>query len=233
MFISQTLNNCGPASVAEVLDFLGLHRTQAQVAQVLRPNLPAYGMSLAGVPFYAESLGMRTVEGVGASDTLVKTFVANGLPVIVSDLVSRQEPIRHFRPIDGYDDGAGYFIGSDPYLGPNHRISYADFDDLWQISGGRFVVLYPPDRQPLVDAIMASYDRASAYQQALAKAELRAAQQPRLAWSWMDLADSQIELGQLSAASRSVQQAAQLGLPFESHWLQLKLQRATSGTAAA
>ncbi|HLY67324.1 MAG TPA: C39 family peptidase, partial [Chloroflexota bacterium] len=98
-FISQTLNNCGPASVAEDLDYWGIQRTQAQVASVLRPDLPLYGMSLYGVPFYATSVGLSSFESMGGTQQLIKAFVANGIPVIVSDLVSQQEHIRHFRPI--------------------------------------------------------------------------------------------------------------------------------------
>lgn len=227
MFISQTLNNCGPASIAEVLNYHGVQRTQAQVAAVLRPDLPAYGMSLYGVPFYAESVGMKATGGVSGSDQLLKAFVANGLPVIVADQVSRADATRHFRPIDGYDDAGGWFIGSDPYLGPNHQISYADFDDIWHISGGRWVVLYPPAKQGLVDAILARYgNRAAALEAGLQRAEQRVAQQPKLPWSWLELADAQIDSGNLKNAGPNIQKGAQLGLPFEAHWLQMKLQRA-------
>ncbi len=231
-FISQTLNNCGPASIAEVLNYFGTQRSQTQVAAVLRPDLPDYGMSLYGVPFYAESVGMKAVGGVAGSDDLVKAFVANGLPIIVADQVSRTDATRHFRPIDGYDDQAGYFIGSDPYLGPNHQISYAEFDDIWRISGGRWVVLYPPGKQDLVDSVLARYgNRSQAIQAGLQRAEQRVAQQPKLPWSWLELADMQIDSGHLKDAGPNIQKGIQLGLPFEAHWLQLKLQRA-GGLAA-
>lgn len=234
LFISQTLNNCGPASVAEVLDFFGLHRTQAQVAQVLRPDLPAYGMSLYGVPFYAETVGMSATEAVGGTDTLLKALISNGIPVIVSDLVSKTENIRHFRPIDGYDDAAGYFIGSDPYLGPNHKISYADFDDLWKISNNRWVIVYPPDKQPLVDTVLAQYwNRSAALQDGLQRAQQRVATQPNLPWSWLELADMQIDAGNLADAGTNLQAGMARGVPFEGHWLQLKLQRAAANPRTA
>ena len=226
IFISQTLNNCGPASIAEILNYFGVQRSQAQVASVLRPDLPAYGMSLYGVPFYAESVGMRAAGGLSSSDELVKAFVANGLPVIVADQVSRSDPTRHFRPIDGFDDKDGYFIGSDPYLGPNHRINYADFDDLWRISLNRWVVIYPPDKQDLVDAVLARYwNKEQAIEAGLQRSQQRQAQQPRLPWTWLELADIQIEMGDVKSANENIQKGAALGLPFEAHWLQLKLQR--------
>jgi uncharacterized protein len=234
LFISQTLNNCGPASVAEVLDFYGLHKTQAQVAQVLRPSLPVYGMSLYGVPFYAESVGMQSIEAVGGTDVLLKALISNGIPVIVSDLVSKTENIRHFRPIDGYDDGGRYFIGSDPYLGPNHKISYADFDDLWKISNNRWVILYPPDKQPLVDSVLTQYwNKSAALQAGLQRAQDRVSTQANLPWSWLELADMQIDAGDLSDATANLQKGMQIGVPFEGHWLQLKLDRAAANQQQA
>ncbi len=232
IFISQTLNNCGPASIAEILNYFGTRRSQAEVAAVLRPDLPTYGMSLYGVPFYAESVGMRAAGGIAGTDELIKAFVANGLPVIVADQVSLTDATRHFRPIDGYDDQEGWFIGSDPYLGPNHKIAYADFDDLWRISTNRWVVIYPPDKQDLVDAILARYwSREKAVQAGLERANQRMAQQPRLPWTWLELADLQIDMGDLKSAGENIQKGSALGLPFEAHWLQMKLQRASSRAA--
>jgi hypothetical protein len=232
IFISQTLNNRGPASIAEVLNYYGVQRTQAQVAAVLRPNLPDYGMSLYGVPFYAESVGMNASGGINGSPALVKAFVANGLPVIIADLVSPIDRTRHFRPIDGYDDAGGYFIGSDPYLGPNHKISYSEFDELWKISTQRWVVIHSPDKRDLVDSILARYwSKDQALQAGFQRAQQRMSQQPNLPWTWLELADLQIEAGDLKDASANIQKGTQLGLPFEAHWLQLKLQRA-SGQAA-
>ncbi|MBV9120797.1 MAG: C39 family peptidase [Chloroflexi bacterium] len=227
-FISQTLNNCGPASVAEDLSFWGIQRSQAQVAQVLRPDLPDYGMSLYGVPFYVESVGMRAYGMVGGTQQLIKAFIASGIPVIVADLVSSDERIRHFRPIDGYDDNGKFFIGSDPYLGANHKIGYTEFDELWKISNNRFSLIYPPDRQGLVDTILRDeWDRNAALQAGLKLTSERAATQPNLPWTWLEMADLQIENGDLKDAGPNIAKGAKLGVPYEAHWLQLKLQRAT------
>jgi hypothetical protein len=199
---------------------------------VLRPDLPAYGMSLYGVPFYAESVGMRAAGGVNGNDEMMKALVANDIPIIVSDLVSPTDATRHFRPIDGYDDGPGYFIGSDPYLGANHKISYADFDGLWKISNNRWVVIYPPNKQAPVDGVLGRYwNRGQALQAGLQRAELRTLQQPNLPWSWLDLADMQIDGGNVKDAGPNIQKGIQLGLPSEARWLQMKLQRATGPAA--
>jgi hypothetical protein len=88
MNIVQTWNNCGPASLAEVLAYWGISRTQAQIQAVQRVDGPTRGMTPYGVPAYARSLGMRALVGVGGTEALVKALISNGFPVIVSQQVS-------------------------------------------------------------------------------------------------------------------------------------------------
>jgi len=66
-FISQTLNNCGPASVAEVLSYWGIQRSQGQVQAILRADGNPRGMVPYGVPAYMHSMGMDVVMGVGGT----------------------------------------------------------------------------------------------------------------------------------------------------------------------
>ena len=99
MNIAQTWNNCGPASLAEVLAYWGISRTQGQIQAILRVDGPARGMTPYGVPGYARSLGMRALVGVGGTEALVKALISNGFPVIVSQQVSITYRIGHYRPI--------------------------------------------------------------------------------------------------------------------------------------
>src|SRR5207253_1156205 len=97
-FISQTVNNCGPASIAEVLHFWGINRSQDEVQSAVRGSDP-YGMTPATVPAYAQSLGMEVfIAGNGGTD-LLKALIANGFPVIANQTVSLNDPTFHFRPI--------------------------------------------------------------------------------------------------------------------------------------
>lgn len=77
-YISQTLNNCRPASVAEVLGYWGIDRSQGQVQAVLRADGNSRGMAPFGIPGYAKDLGMRALLGVEANQVLVKALVSNG-----------------------------------------------------------------------------------------------------------------------------------------------------------
>jgi uncharacterized protein len=221
-FISQTLNNCGPASVAEVLDYWGIDRTQGQVQTILRADGNPGGMVPYGVPGYMHSLGMGVVIGVGGTDEEIKALVSGGFPVIVNQWVSTSDHVGHFRPIEGYDDVRGGFIASDPYLGPNHFISYADFDQIWTTNSRRFIVIYPPSRQTAVERILAAsgWDKTAAYQADLTKQELRQAPRAtsandvlrnatyRQGYGALNLAWDQLQLGQLDAARASLRTAS-------------------------
>src|SRR5581483_8315023 len=99
--------------------------------------------------------GMNTLMGVGGSQQLVKSLVANGFPVNVSQWVSLTDHYGHYRPIEGYDDAKGVFIASDPYLGPNHQISYDEFGKIWN-TNNRFMVIFPTAKQPLLLAVLAA-----------------------------------------------------------------------------
>ena len=221
-FISQTLNNCGPASVAEVLNYWGIYRTQGQVQAILRADGNPGGMVPYGVPGYMHALGMDVVIGVGGTDEEIKALVAGGFPVIVNQWVSLSNHYGHFRPIEAYDDARGGFVSSDPYLGPNHFISYADFDEIWTTSSRRFIVIYPPSRQAAVQAMLAAngWDKAATYQADLTKQEQR--QTPhtsaantvfrnsdyRQGYGALNLAWDELQLGQFDAARASLQTAA-------------------------
>jgi hypothetical protein len=171
--IPQTWNNCGPASVAEVLAYYGISRSQDQVRAVLRGDGNPYGMAPYGVPAYMRSLGMRALLGIDGSERLLKELIANGFPVIVSQWVSLADHVGHYRPLQAYDDAQGLFVSSDPYLGQGHTIAYGEFDAIWQTTNRRFMVLYPPRREALLQAVLraAGWDYVRAYRQDLAHQE--------------------------------------------------------------
>jgi hypothetical protein len=231
IFISQTLNNCGPSSVAEVLDYYGIHKTQGEVQSVLRADGNPGGMSPFGIPSYARGLGMATLMGAGGSDALMKALVAGGFPVIVSQWVSLSDHYGHYRPIEAYDDARGVFVSSDPYLGPNHAIGYDEFDKIWASSNNRFYVIYPPDRQAQLKAIVGSvgWDPTSAYmaditvQQARLDAGEAAGPQGwgfRRGYSALTMAWDNLQLGDVPAAQRALDVARNLGAsPIVVGWI--------------
>lgn len=232
--IPQTWNNCGPASIAEVLAYWGISRTQGQAQAVLRVDGPGAGMTPYGVPSYARSLGLRTLSGVGGTAALVKALVARGLPVIVHQVVSLSDQVGHWRPIEAYDDAGAVFVASDPYLGPNHGIGYAEFAQIWAERGNAFVVLYPPSRQAALAAAIAAsgWNQAAAYTRdmALLKAyqlDASPAGTPASAgagYRYLGLAWDAAHMGQSTAARAYLQMATRAGAnPIEVQWVRAEI----------
>ncbi|HVA24435.1 MAG TPA: C39 family peptidase [Chloroflexota bacterium] len=236
VYIRQTLNNCGPAAVAEVLHFWGVDQTQGQAQAALRPDGNNRGMWPYGVPGYASKLGVSSLMGVGGNPALLKALVANGFPVIVSQWVSASDHEGHYREIEGFDDNRQVFVSTDSYLGPNHEISYAEFNQIWT-GNQRFMVLYPPAKQTLLNAVLASanWDKAAAYQADILKQQARASD-PAVPKTFhrsdrgLGLAWDHIQLGNLDAARAEIQQATAAGAnPLMVGWLNQALAGAAKG----
>jgi len=151
--IDQTLNNCGPASIAEVLRYYGVTHSQSELKNLLRPNTN-YGMFVGPMGAYASSIGMRSLIRERATPALVKALIRKGVPPIVEDSVSAADPDLHYRAIEAYDDARGIFIAADTLLGPRHAISYAEFDQIWKSTRNQIVVIYPQVMQGPVDAAL-------------------------------------------------------------------------------
>ncbi|HLQ33758.1 MAG TPA: C39 family peptidase [Chloroflexota bacterium] len=246
LFISQTLNNCGPSSVAEVLDYWGIHKSQGEVQAVLRADGNQFGMAPFGMPAYARSVGLSAWMGAGGSDQLIKALVSKGFPVIVSQWVSVYDHYGHYRPIGAYDDARGVFISSDPYLGPNLAISYDEFDKIWASSNNRFYVIYPPAREPLLRSVLASvaYEPTSAYQSdiAIQQARLNGGQINgpqgwgfRRGYSALSMAWDNLQLGDIAAAQRALDWARVQGTSaIVTGWIadEIKLRQGSAGAVA-
>jgi hypothetical protein len=234
--IPQTWNNCGPSSVAEVLGYWGINRTQDQVKAVLRADGNLHGMSPYGVPAYARGLGLRSLLGIAGNERLIKLLVSQGFPVIVSQFVSLADHVGHYRPIQAYDDHTGEFVSSDPYLGQNHAISYAEFDAIWKSTNRRFMVLYPATKQALLDRVLstAGWNQRKAYAADLSRVRGQLAgtvadttgygshRNYQLAIAWDEL-----ELGDKAAARQAIALATRAGAnPTVLGWVTAELARA-------
>jgi hypothetical protein len=151
--------------------------------------------------------------------------------VIVAQWVSVAEHIGHYRPIEAYDDRQGVFVASDPLLGPAHAISYGDFVRIWAGRHGQFIVLYPPSRQALLNAVLAAagWNKTRAYRAALASQLAHAhrsgaaGQEPGgggAYYQYYNTAWYEVQLGQYAAARRTLRQGQVAGAsPIVLGWI--------------
>ncbi len=232
--IPQTYNNCGPATVAEVLAYWGIARTQGQVQAALRVDGSIVGMTPYGVPSYARDLGLRTLIGVGGNAALIKHFVQNRLPVIVHQVVSLNDSTGHWRPVEAYDDTQGVFVTSDTYLGAGYRLAYDTFARLWAQRGYAFTVLYPAARQVAVSASLsaAGWQKAAAYRHDLVLLEANrldaspasAPASAAAAYRYLAMAWDASQLARASDARAFLRQATRAGAsPIEVRWISAEI----------
>ena len=233
LYIRQTLNNCGPASIAEVLTYWGRPRSQDQAQAVVRADGSPWGMAPYAVPAYVRSVGMRSMIGVAAGEGTIKALVAHGFPVIVNQLVSLAYQVRHYRPIEAYDDRTRTFVAADPYLGPGHVIGYAEFGRIWSVSDDRFIVIYPASREHLLATVLrsAGWSRSAAYRRDLSWQRQRMAHPPadapvelRRYYGYTSIAWDLMELGRTAAARSELNVALRQGAnPVVVGWIRAEM----------
>jgi len=128
-FHSQEEYQCGPASLAMVLQYYGAPVDQDEITRAL--YIPSVRGTLnLDLEFYARRRGFqaRSFEGTLAR---AKEEIRQGRPLIVfQDLGAALWPVPHFAVLLGYDDRAGAVVlhsGTTPY----RVLSYAEFERSW------------------------------------------------------------------------------------------------------
>jgi hypothetical protein len=133
-----------------------------------------------------ENWGLRSIWRNNGTNDLLRRLVANGFVPMVTQWM--QEPsisrIAHWRTVRGYDDAKGTFYVNDSMLGNMVPLSYDFFGRNWQSFAYRYMVIYRPDQEPLLQAIIGKdwsdiSVRQSMYERAKAEA---IAQDTNFAW---------------------------------------------------
>lgn len=179
--VPQTFNNCGPATLSMIMTWAGNPKNQQELGRVMRPYQNPQGdnddksINSAEFTYWAQQYGMYALHRPNGTPELLKTFVSNGIPVVIKSWLHPNEDIGHFRIIKGYDDNRRIFIQDDSYDGPNLTLNYDDFLPMWQPFNYEYFIVVDKKQQPLVDAIIgAEKDEQTAWRNALARAEREA-----------------------------------------------------------
>jgi hypothetical protein len=183
----QSLNNCGPAAVVMALSTIGVDVNQETARLALRGIDVRRGMGPQGVgPWVKENFDLRSTWRNGGTNDLIKRLIANGFVPMVTQWM--QDPsvsrIAHWRTVRGYDDALGVFYVNDSMLGNMVPLSYDWFARNWQSFAYRYMVIYEPAQEPLLQAVLGKdwsemYVRQSMYERAKNEA---VAQNTNFAW---------------------------------------------------
>lgn len=132
----ETLNAgmCGPASLKMVLEYLGLSKTEKELAELCKVDVNL-GTSDALIKNAAETLGFAVEIKNNSSFDDVQKWINRGLPVIVDWFtrgVSNSDSAvcdGHYSVVVGLDDE--YIYLQDPEIGGLRKIERNDFLRVW------------------------------------------------------------------------------------------------------
>lgn len=230
----QTWNNCGPATLAMNLSYYGSTLDQADIGDVLRRYADDKNVSPEELVSFAQSQGYQAQLRVNGSAELARTFLANGIPLLIETWLEEtpNDGLGHYRLLVGYDDARASWIGYDSYVSTELvstnladyqgiYMPYAQTANWWKVFNGNYVLVYPPDREPLVQAILgAAYDPAVMWQEAKARAQAEIDVNPSDAFAHFNLGTVLVQEGDYAGAAAAYDQARALGLPWRMLWYQ-------------
>lgn len=227
-FVSQSFNNCGPASLSMVMSMFGTFVDQETLADRMRPfHNPAGGVddkSIFADEFvkYAKEQGFEALQRPNGDIRMIKTLIANDIPVVVRTWLNDYEDIGHFRIVKGYNDETGTIIQDDSYQGPNLTYTYNAFNTLWQPFNYGYILVYPKEKAAVVAAILGSQmDEETAYRDSIIRAEQELAENPKAFYPLFNIATASYYLGDYQKTVTYYEQAAP-SLPQRMLWYQIE-----------
>ncbi len=210
----QSLNNCGPAAVVMALSTLGVDADQETARLALRGADWRRGMGPGPVDPWVRGLyGLRSMYRSNGTNALLKALVSNGFAPLVTQWM--EDPtisrIAHWRTVAGYDDAKGAFFVNDSMRGRHVELGYEWFDRNWQPFSYRYMVIYKPDDEPLLRAIVGAEwsertMRQRFYERARSEARARGDSQ-----SWLAYGEAAYQNGLFAEAVAAFEKGLALG----------------------
>lgn len=239
--VRQAFNNCGPANLTQVLNWYGNPITQEDIASYLKPNPEDRNVSPWQIADYVNQFTAGQFKASvhsGGTQELIKRLVAAGYPVVIEKGYEVNNVwYGHYLTVYGYDDTLTQFYTQDTYLGPwdgsGRPASYQEVSTYWPQFNYTFYVVYKPEQEAEVQAIIGPelLDRETMWRNAAAIAQAEIDADPDNAFAWFNLGTSLTELGAMvlegnatyyQAAVQAFDQAREIGLPPHMLWYQHK-----------
>lgn len=221
------LNYCGPANFSMALTFWGWNGNRDVIGKAVKPsdkdkNVMPYELQ----DYIAQKVpDMTSIVRYGGDIDLLKRLVAEGFPVVVEkgikevDLNGKFSWMGHYAFVTGYEEPAKELIYQDTYQpdgaprGLNRHIGYDEFNQGWRAFNYVFIVVYPFDREALVNILLGDYvDNAWATRHALevAQDELGTLKGEDEYFAWFNAGTSHAELQEYADAAIAYDHTFQL-----------------------
>jgi hypothetical protein len=246
----QKYNNCGPANLAIVLNYLGHEVHQLDISEALKPNYDDRNVSPEELIRYVRDETEHEAFGLyGIDMATLKALLAAEFPVIIEkglDLSATHGWMGHYLTLTGYDEQASVFFGLDTYLGPwdssGRSFDYEPLEELWGQFNWATIVVFPASRAEEVAVILGPdvMDERSMWLAAAERAENALSADSGDAFAWLDLGSSLYHLARLDGddaqfqwAAAAFDRAREIGLPWRTLWYQFEPYQAYLGAGRA
>ncbi len=213
----QKWNNCGPANLAMALSFWGWQGDQRPIAAFTKPNPRDKNvMPYELEAFVEEQTGLQALTRTGGDLELLKSFIAAGLPVIVEK--GFEGPgfdgwMGHYEVVSGYDDANQRFTVQDSYIQANLPLLYEDMQRYWRHFNYTYLVIYPPERETEVMAILGPHSDREAntrHSAQLASDEIFATTGRARFFAWFNRGTNLVALQDYAGAAAAYDEAFQI-----------------------
>ncbi len=152
----QSFNNCGPANLSMNLTYWGWSTTQDVTKAGLRTHADDRNVMLSEMrDFVIEKTNLNALVRFGGTLDVVKRLVSNGFPILLERGHTDPEDgwMGHYSIVTAYDDAKQTVRIPDTLLGIMN-LSYSDLMLDWAHFDGIYLVVYPPEREAEVLALL-------------------------------------------------------------------------------
>ena len=224
-------NYCAPANLAMSLSYYGWDGALTDIGAYVKPfdrdkNVMPYELA----EYVNTQTYFRALVREGGTLELARRLLANGFPVLVEKGVYIKDYsgvvswMGHYQVLVGYDDATQTFTALDSYFGetdkPTLSVAYADLEKEWRPFNFILLVVYAPEQEDQLRAVLADYtDSVSSYQIAasLASTEIQTLTGQAQFFAAFNYGTSLMRLQDYSGAARAYDEAFELyaALPKE------------------
>ena len=211
-------NYSPPASLAMQLSFAGWSGKFEDIDQNVKPFKEDYNvMPYELADFVTGQTNLSVITREGGNLNVLKRLLAGGYPVLIEEGISVADPstgksswMNHYVVVSGYNDATQEIIVQDPANKPNLNIKYDTFMLGWRAFDYIFMVVYQPDKEKDVTAMLGEYaDEGNSYRIAYTTAtqEVNSLSGVDVIFAWFNRGASQVNLQDYTGAADSYDEA--------------------------
>jgi tetratricopeptide (TPR) repeat protein len=220
----QDINNCGPATMTMYLRYYGWDGNQYDIANLLKPHREDRNVNVEELAYYVRTHAgwLSVAYRVGGNLIQLKQFLAAGIPVMIEESFYFENPYwpnddlwaAHYNLLTGYEDPSQTFTTQDSFYGADQQVKYQDLERYWQVFNYVYILVYPPEKQKTVEAILGGdWDANANRHNALSLADMQTKTDPTNAFTWFNLGSNLVYFERYSEAAQAYDKAREIGLP--------------------